>query len=80
MRLPTRVIAEYGTPCGNSRHLDRADLAESVVLGAFLIVIVQIGMNLMRSGSCMQRVPLGTLLILAVVIDQLRHKMLVGSR
>src|SRR5215207_8067277 len=40
---------------------------ESVVLGAFFIVLVQNGMNLMQIGSYMQMVLLGTLLILAVI-------------
>jgi ribose transport system permease protein len=53
---------------------------ESVVLGAFFIVLVQNGMNLMQIGSYMQMVLLGGLLILAVVIDQLRYRMLTGSR
>ncbi|NML76728.1 ABC transporter permease [Rhizobium sp. S-51] len=53
---------------------------ESVVLGAFFIVLVQNGMNLMQIGSYMQMVLLGALLILAVVIDQFRYRMLVGSR
>ncbi|HLP67597.1 MAG TPA: ABC transporter permease [Rhizobium sp.] len=53
---------------------------ESVVLGAFFIVLVQNGMNLMQIGSYMQMVLLGSLLILAVVIDQFRYRMLVGTR
>ena len=53
---------------------------ESVVLGAFFIVLVQNGMNIMQIGSYMQMVLLGSLLILAVVIDQLRYKMLIGGR
>lgn len=53
---------------------------ESVVLGAFFIVLVQNGMNLMQIGSYMQMVLLGALLILAVVIDQFRYRMLVGGR
>lgn len=53
---------------------------ESVVLGAFFIVLVQNGMNLMQIGSYMQMVLLGCLLILAVVIDQFRYRMLTGSR
>ncbi len=53
---------------------------ESVVLGAFFIVLVQNGMNLMQIGSYMQMVLLGSLLILAVMIDQLRYKMLIGDR
>lgn len=51
---------------------------ENVVLGAFFIVLVQNGMNIMQIGSYMQMVLLGSLLILAVVIDQLRYRMLVG--
>ncbi|HEV7248014.1 MAG TPA: ABC transporter permease [Shinella sp.] len=53
---------------------------ESVVLGAFFIVLVQNGMNIMQIGSYMQMVLLGSLLVLAVVIDQLRYRMLVGNR
>nr|WP_319532921.1 ABC transporter permease [uncultured Cohaesibacter sp.] len=53
---------------------------ESVVLGAFFIVLVQNGMNLLQIGSYMQMVLLGGLLIMAVVIDQLRYKMLIGDR
>lgn len=48
---------------------------ESVVLGAFFIVLVQNGIS-----SYMQMVLLGSLLVLAVVIDQLRYRMLVGAR
>ena len=53
---------------------------ECVVLGAFFIVLVQNGMNLMQIGSYMQMVLLGALLILAVVIDQFRYRMLIGNR
>ncbi len=53
---------------------------DSVVLGAFFIVLVQNGMNLMQIGSYMQMVLLGGLLILAVIIDQIRYRMLVGER
>lgn len=53
---------------------------ESVVLGGFFIVLVQNGMNLMQIGSYMQMVLLGSLLILAVIIDQFRYRMLVGER
>jgi hypothetical protein len=35
---------------------------------------------IMQIGSYMQMVLLGSLLVLAVVIDQLRYRMLVGSR
>lgn len=53
---------------------------ENVVLGAFFIVLVQNGMNLMQIGSYMQMVLLGSLLVFAVVLDQFRYRMLVGSR
>ncbi|MBB4124546.1 ABC transporter permease [Martelella radicis] len=53
---------------------------ESVVLGAFFIVLVQNGMNLMQIGSYMQMILLGGLLVLAVVIDQFRYRMLIGDR
>ena len=53
---------------------------ESVVLGAFFIVLVQNGMNLMQIGSYMQMILLGSLLILAVVIDQFRYRMIMGGR
>ena len=52
---------------------------ESVVLGAFFIVLIQNGMNLMQIGSYMQMVLLGTLLILAVIVDQIRYRLLVGA-
>ena len=53
---------------------------ESVVLGAFFIVLVQNGMNILQIGSYMQMVLLGSLLVLAVVIDQLRYRMLVSNQ
>lgn len=53
---------------------------ESVVLGAFFIVLVQNGMNMMQIGSYMQMVLLGSLLILAVVTDQFRYRLLTGAR
>jgi len=53
---------------------------ENVVLGAFFIVLVQNGMNVMQIGSYMQMVLLGSLLILAVIIDQLRYRMLLVRR
>lgn len=53
---------------------------ENVVLGAFFIVLVQNGMNIARIGSYMQMVLLGSLLVLAVILDQVRYRMLVGSR
>jgi ribose transport system permease protein len=51
-----------------------------VVLGAVFIVLIQNGMNLMQIGSYMQMVLIGSLLILAVVIDQARYQWLVGAR
>lgn len=53
-------------------------LVENVVLGAFFIVLVQNGMNIAQIGSYLQMVLLGGLLILAVIFDQLRYRMLVG--
>lgn len=46
----------------------------SVVLGAIFIGLVQNGMNLASIGSYLQMVVLGTLLICAVIADQLRHR------
>ena len=51
---------------------------ENVVLGAFFIVLVQNGMNLTQVGSYMQMVLLGSLLILAVLLDRFRYRLLVG--
>jgi ribose transport system permease protein len=51
---------------------------ESVVLGAFFIVLIQNGMNIAQIGSYLQMVLLGSLLILAVIFDQFRYRMLVG--
>lgn len=51
---------------------------ESVVLGAFFIVLVQNGMNIAQIGSYLQMVLLGGLLILAVILDQFRYRILVG--
>lgn len=53
---------------------------ENVVLGAVFIVLIQNGMNLMQIGSYMQMVLIGSLLILAVVIDQARYQWLIGGR
>ncbi|PWC34790.1 ABC transporter permease [Azospirillum sp. TSO35-2] len=52
---------------------------ETVVLGAFFIVLVQNGMNLAQIGSYLQMVLLGGLLILAVIFDQLRYRMMMGA-
>ncbi|MFD1158867.1 ABC transporter permease [Roseovarius aestuarii] len=53
---------------------------ENVVLGAFFIVLVQNGMNLAQVSSYMQMVLLGMLLILAVIFDQLRYRMIMSGR
>ncbi|EEW57675.1 inner-membrane translocator [Ruegeria sp. TrichCH4B] len=52
---------------------------ENVVLGGFFIVLVQNGMNLAQISSYMQMVLLGALLILAVIFDQLRYRMIMGG-
>ena len=52
---------------------------ENVVLGAFFIVLIQNGMNLAQISSYMQMVLLGSLLILAVIFDQIRYRMMIGS-
>jgi ribose transport system permease protein len=52
---------------------------EGVVLGAFFIVLIQNGMDLMQIGSYMQMVLLGVLLIMAVIVDQVRYRLLVGA-
>lgn len=51
----------------------------SVVLGAFFIILVQNGMNLVQIGSYMQMILLGSLLILAVILDQYRYRILLGE-
>ena len=48
----------------------------NVVLGAFFVTLVTNGMNLLRVPSYQQLIVLGVLLILAVVVDQLRMRML----
>jgi ribose transport system permease protein len=49
------------------------------VLGAFFIVVIQNGMDLIQIGSYMQMVLLGVLLILAVIVDQIRYRLLIGA-
>ena len=49
------------------------------MLGAFFIVLIQNGMDLMQIGSYMQMVLLGVLLILAVIVDQIRYRLLIGT-
>lgn len=53
---------------------------QNVVLGAFFIVMVQNGMNLAKISSYMQMVLLGGLLILAVIFDQMRYRMIMRGR
>jgi ribose transport system permease protein len=53
---------------------------ENVVLGGFFIILVQNGMNLGQVISYMQVVLLGALLILAVIFDQLRFRMIMSGR
>jgi ribose transport system permease protein len=52
----------------------------NVVLGAIFIGLVQNGMNLARIESYLQIVVIGILLIVAVVADQLRQKMMAKLR
>ena len=47
----------------------------SVVLGAVFIGLIQNGMDLARIESYLQEVVIGVLLILAVIADQLRHRL-----
>jgi ribose transport system permease protein len=53
---------------------------ENVVLGGIFIILVQNGMNLAQISSYMQMVLLGLLLILAVIFDQIRYRMIMGQR
>jgi ribose/xylose/arabinose/galactoside ABC-type transport system permease subunit len=48
----------------------------NVVLGAIFIILVQNGMNLLQLNSYLQMVVIGLLLILAVVADNYRQKLL----
>jgi ribose transport system permease protein len=52
----------------------------NVVLGAIFIGLVQNGMNLARIDSYLQTVVIGALLILAVVADQVRLKLIAELR
>lgn len=52
----------------------------NVVLGAIFIILVQNGMNLMRIGSYQQMVVIGILLILAVIADNYRQRLLLTLR
>lgn len=49
---------------------------ENVVLGALFIGLVQNGMNLARMESYLQTVVIGALLIIAVVVDQIRLRVM----
>lgn len=53
---------------------------ENVVLGGIFIILVQNGMNLAQISSYMQMVLLGLLLILVVIFDQIRYRMIMGQR
>ena len=53
---------------------------ENVVLGGFFIVLVQNGMNLAQISSYMQMVLLGMLLILAVIFDQIRYRLIMSGQ
>ncbi len=46
----------------------------NVVLGAVFITLLTNGMNLIRIESYLQQVVLGTVLIFALVVDQLRMR------
>lgn len=52
---------------------------DTVILGAIFIGLVQNGMNLTNIGSYLQMVVLGTLLIIAVVADEIRHRLIVPA-
>ena len=52
----------------------------NVVLGAFFIILVQNGMNLLRINSYLQMVVVGILLILAVIADNYRQKLLLALK
>lgn len=52
---------------------------ENVVLGGLFIVLVQNGMNLAQISSYMQMVLLGALLVLAVIFDQLRYRLIMNA-
>lgn len=52
---------------------------DNVILGAIFIGLVQNGMNLTNVGSYLQMVVLGGLLIVAVIADQIRHRLLVPA-
>lgn len=49
---------------------------QNVVLGAFFIILIQNGMNLMRVGSYLQMVVIGVLLVVAISAEYFRQQML----
>jgi len=51
-----------------------------VVLGALFITLVQNGMNLARVDSYLQMVVIGLILILAIIADNIRSRMLNARR
>ncbi|PKU22862.1 ABC transporter permease [Telmatospirillum siberiense] len=51
----------------------------NVILGAFFIVLMQNGMNLAKLGSYVQMILLGGLLILAVIADHFRYRLILGK-
>ena len=53
---------------------------QSVVLGAFFIILMQNGMNLAQIESYLQIVVIGILLIVAVLADKLREKLLDSTK
>ena len=53
---------------------------QNVVLGAFFITLVKNGMNLAQISSYTQMILLGSLLILAVVLDQVRYRLLLDDK
>ena len=48
--------------------------------GAFFIILVQNGMNLLRINSYLQMVVVGILLILAIIADNYRQKLLLALK
>lgn len=52
---------------------------ETVVMGAFFIALVQSGMNPAQVSSYLQTVLLRALLILAVIFDQMRYRMIMSG-
>jgi ribose transport system permease protein len=53
---------------------------QNVVLGAFFIILIQNGMNLMRIGSYLQMVVIGILLIVAIGSEYFRQQILLQAK